>query len=194
MRNLSVLILIGIICFNCYTQESVAQKERDWLIEVEPAAFVLGGFGFQFGRNLTKDNKLSTSFYSVATDVPEAIKSRMFSNTVAEDELRLSFQLALNTRYKIELFKNRASNPYVGLVTGWEYFDLKNEAKQDLRIEVFLFTPYIGAEIYVYKNILYINPQLRSVFYINPKYSIENRDETINNPFILPQISIGVRL
>ena len=78
-------------------------------------------------------------------------------------------------------------------MSGWEYFTLENPAKEDLRVDVILLTPYVGGEIYFYQDILYINPQLRSVLYLNPKYSIENRTEEIKQVFFLPQVSLGWR-
>lgn len=194
MKNTTFILILLFSSFTGVAQEEVAGNDRDWLFEVEPSAFVLKGFGVQVGRNLTKDNKLSTSLYCVGTDVPEMLRKSMFSNTDIDDRIRLPFQIALNTRYKFELFKNRASNPYVGLVTGWEYFEIKNENKENLTIDVFVCTPYIGGEIYFYKDMLYVNPQVRSVIYVAPSYSVENRPEKLKKAFLLPQISLGLRI
>lgn len=177
----------------CQSQDESLTKERNWFIEIEPSTFILKGYSIQVGKYLTKDKKLKTSFYSLATDVPESIQKNIFSNTVSEDIVRVGLQLALNTRYQIEVLKGRETNPYIGVVTGWQYFNIKNPAKEDLRVDAFLLTPYIGAEIYFYKNMLYVSPQIRAVTYLSPKYSVADRIETINSVFIMPQVSLGVR-
>ncbi|MDW3649847.1 MAG: hypothetical protein R8P61_22435 [Bacteroidia bacterium] len=178
---------------SAFSQDENSESSKNWRVEIEPSPFILNGFFLHIGRNLTKDGKLSMALYTLATDVPDVLTERIFDNTVDEDVLRVGLQLTLNTRYKIELFKDRESNPYIGLVSGWEYFTLVNPAKEDLRVDVILLTPYIGGEIYFYKDVLYVNPQLRSVLYLNPTYSIENRTEEIKQVFFLPQISLGWR-
>lgn len=188
------LVLIFSASNYSYCQNDTPNKERNWQIEVEPSAFILKGFSLQIGRYFTKSKNLNLSFYSVASDVPETLKKNIFTNTDSEDNLRIGMQFALNTRYKFNVFKERESNPYVGVITGWEYFNLTNPIKQDLRVDVLLLTPYVGAEIYFYKNMLYVNPQIRLVTYLSPKFSIADRVETLNNLFILPQVSLGVRL
>ena len=193
-----ITILIGLIfmgaCGTVFSQGTGTKTDKPWQFEIEPSTFFLGGFSFHVGRILTQDNKLSMAFYTLATNVPDALQKQIFNNTDADDDVRVGLQLTLNTRYKIDLFKGRESNPYVGLVTGWEYFNVTNPTKDDLRVDVLLLTPYIGGEIYLYKDVFYINPQIRSVIYLNPEYSIANRTETIKKVFILPQVSIGLRL
>lgn len=188
-----LLVFIFISQQATFSQNQDSETDKPWRLEIEPSPYILNGFFLHIGRSLTKDGKLSTALYTLATDVPEVLTERIFTNTSDNDELRVGFQLTLNTRYKIELFKDSESNPYVGLVSGWEYFTLENPAKEDLRVDVILLTPYIGGEIYFYQDILYINPQLRSVLYLNPKYSIENRTEEIKQVFFLPQVSLGWR-
>lgn len=187
------LVLIFSTSEYSYCQNDNSGQERNWQIEIEPSTFFLKGFGLQIGRYFTESKQLSVGLYTVATNVPEALKTNIFSNTVVEDNARVGLQVALNTRYKFNIFKERESNPYIGLITGWEYFNLTNPVKEDLRVDVILLTPYIGAEIYYFKNILYVNPQLRAVTYLNPKFSIANRAETLNSFLLLPQISLGVR-
>lgn len=193
-----ICILISLIFIgtagNIFSQGTATPTDKPWQIEVEPSTFILGGFSLHVGRILTQDNRLSLAFYTLATDVPDALQERIFDNTDADDDVRVGLQLTLNTRYKLNVFKGRESNPYVGLVTGWEYFNLTHPNKDDLRVDVILLTPYIGGEIYLYKDVFYVNPQLRSVLYLNPEYSINNRTETIKKVFILPQVSIGLRL
>ena len=41
---------------------------------------------------------------------------------------------------------------------------------------------------------LYVNPQLRGVYYFGSKSSDESRPEKIVGRYVLPQVSIGVRL
>lgn len=195
MKKLSLLLsMIIIFSMNSIAQEDNSKKDRDWLIETEPGAFILKGFHINVGRNITKDNKLNLSLFGMATDVPQTLKERMFTNTVASDNLRLGFQISANIRYKIEIFKEKESNPYVGVIAGWEYFNLTNSLKQDLRTDVYVLTPYVGHLIYFYKQMLYVNPQLRGVIYIDPTYSDASRPEKLNDFLLLPQISVGIRL
>lgn len=194
--NRTFLLSMSIIFLSCglmYSQSSTTEKERDWRFEIEPSSYIFNGFSLHIGRNLTKDNKLSTAFYALATDVPNALQQRIFENTGDDHDVRVGLQLTLNTRYILELLKDRESNPYLGLVTGWEYFTLNAPNQDELRVDVLLLTPYLGWEIYLYKDILYLNPQIRSVIYLNPTYSTENREESINPVFLLPQVSIGAR-
>ena len=193
-RNFILAIAIFIAGLGLgYSQGDMTQSEKPWRFELEPSSFLFKGFGLHIGRALTKDNKFSLAFYAAATNIPTGMQQRIFSNINDNDMTRVGLQLSLNARYKIEILKGRETNPYIGLVTGWEYFNLTNPAKADLRVNVILLTPYVGGEIYLYKNILYLNPQLRSVTYINPQYSIENREETLKKVFLLPQVSVGFR-
>ena len=195
--NRLLILLISLVfayCESVYAQSVTTTSDRDWQIEVEPSAFALKGFSIHVGRNLTRDNKLSTAFYALATDVPNALQQRIFQNTDEDDLLRVGLQVTLNTRYTLELLKGRQSNPFVGLVTGWEYFTLTHPDKDDLRVDVILLTPYLGWKVFLYKDLLYVNPQLRSVLYLNPQYSVANREETINKVFLLPQVSVGLSL
>ena len=198
MKNLllSTFAVLLLICNAeySYCQDDNEYKERNWQLEVEPSAYLLKGYSFQVGRYLTESKNLSLGIYSVSSNVPETLKQNMFSNSAEEDNLRIGLQIALNTRYKFDIFKGRESNPYVGLITGWENLHLTNPAKQDLKVDVVLLTPYVGAEIYFFKNILYVNPQLRAVTYLSKKYSVSNREETLKNVLLLPQISLGFRL
>jgi hypothetical protein len=41
---------------------------------------------------------------------------------------------------------------------------------------------------------VYINPQIRGVFYFNPKSSLSGRAEKLKPIFVLPIISAGIRL
>ncbi|MFD1552495.1 hypothetical protein DNU06_14410 [Putridiphycobacter roseus] len=195
MKNLLygsiILLLLFTNVSNSFCQNDY--KERNWQIEVEPSLFLLKGYSFQIGRYLTESKRLNMALYSAAGNVPEILKQNIFSNLEVTDDLRIGLQIALNTRYRFNVFKDKESNPYVGLITGWEYFSLNNSVKEELRIDVLLLTPYVGAEIYLYQNILYVNPQLRLVTYLNTKYSIKNRVEKVNSVLFLPQISLGIR-
>jgi hypothetical protein len=193
MKRLTILSTILVLMISLVTAQNDNGTDKDWLIETEPSAFILNGFHLMVGKNITKDNKLLLSAFVTATDVGETLRENIYANTDKSYELRLGMQASLNLRYKIELFKEKASNPYLGLIAGWEYFTLSSPLKQDLRTDVFLLTPYVGHTIFIYKQMIYLNPQLRAVFYVSPVYSMDNRVETMNSSILLPQVSLGVR-
>lgn len=187
----SVFILNGI----GYAQEvnDNPQKDKDWRIEVEPSAFALKGFGLHVTRNITKDNRLNIGLYSVALDVPDRAKEKMFNNVTKETDIRLGFQIAMVARYKFKIEK-KESNPYVGCIVGWEYFEISKPVLSDVRISTFIATPFIGYEIYFFKQMLYINPQLRGVFFLLPESNQPARPESLKPFFALPMLSLGIRL
>lgn len=189
----SVFIFNGV----SYAQEANANadapKDRDWGIEIEPSSFILKGYGIQVTRNVTKDNRLSIGLYSAALDIPAWAKEGIFRNVTKETDLRLGFQLALVARYKFKIGQ-KESNPYIGFIAGWEYFDIAKPPLPNVRISTFVATPLIGYEIYFFKQMVYINPQLRGVFYLAPDSDQPNRTESIKPFFALPMLSLGIKL
>lgn len=189
---LTVLLFIVFFCGNLEAQIDT-EKDKDWKIEIEPLSIVYKGFGGQILYNITKNNLFSAGLYAITLDVPDQLKPKMFDNVPKETFARLGFEIAAVVRYKIPVFEME-SNPYVGAIIGWEYFDLQSDqAAEKLRISTMIATPYVGYEFYVYKKMFYINPQLRSVFYFNTSSSDDTRPEKLNNFFLLPTVSIGIR-
>lgn len=193
------LVLISALCFTNIgiAQEETEEKDRDLKIEIEPASFFLRGAAGSVSYNITKDNNFALGAYAASVDVPVFPRARMFDNTVGEDtsDVRLGFQIALMARYRINVFKDLQSNPYVGLIAGWEYFDVTQPSTTGpVRLKTWLVTPYVGYEFYVLKKMLYINPQIRSVIYFGKGTDNPARSERIGNFLLLPQISLGVRI
>jgi hypothetical protein len=193
--SLSLTFLLLTICSNALAQEESEEKDRDLRIELEPSSFFLRGIAGSVSYNLTKDNNLNMGLYAVTSDVPSFLKTSMFNNVYDTTDVRLGFQLALVTRYRLKLFKEWESNPYVGLIAGWEYFDIQQPSDPNpVRITTFIATPYAGYEFYFFKKMLYVNPQVRGVIYLGTESDAPTRPESLKAAWILPQISLGVRL
>lgn len=192
---LSGFLVLFLITFssNAFCQKGDSLKDRDWRIEVEPASFVFHGFNLHISRNITMDNKLNVGLYFLSLDIPEKVHKGMFNNLNDTVDVRLGFEAAIITRYKFNLWKNHETNPYIGLITGWEYFDITQPSVSKLRIATGVVTPFAGYEIYFFRQMLFVNPQLRGVIYIAPK---NNRAgvESIKPFFLLPAVSVGIRL
>ena len=195
--NTVILTVLSTICF--YTNASAQQvtdsavKDRKWRIELEPSGFAFKGYGIQVLRNVTKNNKFNVGLYSTALNVPIQAQKRMFKNLVTDTKVKLGFELAALARYYFTLGKYE-SKPYVGLIAGWEYFDVNQPTLKTVRISTIIASPCVGYEIYFYKRMLYINPQLRSVFYLNSKITNATNAEQLRPFFLLPTVSIGVKL
>lgn len=187
-----------LICFfafvnSVFAQEASPAKTRNWAIEVEPSSFVLKGYGVMISRDVTKDNLFSVGLYSASLNVPGWARNNMFSGVSKDATARVGFQIALTARYKFKL-SEIPTNPYVGVVGGWEYFDIKEPLLAKTSVSAIVLTPYVGYEIYFFKQFLYINPQLRGVCYVSPQNSSAGRTETMKPFFLLPMVSLGVKL
>ena len=190
-----------IVLFICQTNSSFAQrvgpsKDKDWRIEIEPASLFLNGISGSVMYTISQNNAFSLGIFGATLNIPDQLKPNMF-NHVGPDtsQVRLGFELAVNARYKLNIFKKLESNPYVGLIVGWEYFDIQQPSfSENIRLSTYLLTPYVGYEFYVYRQMLYLNPQIRSVFYLSPVSNFPFRNESLQSTFVLPQISVGVRL
>lgn len=203
MKNLIaasfVTLLVSMPSF-AQDKEDTEVKDRDLKIEIEPASFFLKGAAGSVAYNITKDNAFSLGLYSASLDVPGWAKPYIFDNVYDDinledtSDVRLGFELALMARYKFDLFKEWESDPYVGLIVGWEYFDVTPRGGTSVRLSTIVATPYIGYEFYFFKQMLYVNPQLRGVFYFGQQTSDSARPEAISSFFMLPQISLGIRI
>ncbi len=197
MKKLILLSASLFIFCHLKAQTADTLKDRDLRIEVEPASFFLRGFSGGVYQNISQNNQLSLGLFTAFLDVPNVLRETLFSNVGQSDttDVRLGFELALNARYRFKLFPSRESNPYVGVILGWEYFDVSQPSNPGVnRLSTFVFTPYLGYELYFYKRILYLNPQVRGIAYFGSKSSLENRPESLKSMGLLPQIGIGIRL
>ena len=199
MKNIifSILIILpfqSFISVGVLAQDSEV-KDRDFRIEIEPSSFALRGVSGSVHYNLTEDNAFNIGLYSASIDIPNWARTNMFRN-VGQDttDVRLGFELAVVARYKFKLFEDWESNPYVGTIFGWEYFDITPNGASTVRLTTLVLTPYVGYEFYFFKQMLYINPQLRAVFYLGSSSNDSARPETMSNFFMLPQISLGIRI
>lgn len=190
--QLIIVVLFGLISTRTFSQE----KNRKFRIELEPAAFALRGFSGSIMYNISEKPNLSLGLFSASVDVPLFTRPNMFENVGGDtSDVRLGFQLALVARYNIPVFKEMESNPYIGLIAGWEYFDIKQPYHPDpVRLTTYVFTPYVGYEFYFYKQMLYLNPQLRGVLYLGAESDTPARKEALSSFLFLPQIAIGIRL
>lgn len=190
MKTLQFLLLFIVLgTTNAQAQLEESTDFKRWRGEVEPGYFFLRGYSAMVGYNL--DPNFMIGLYSAASDVPEFAKAG-FNFLGDSAEIRLPFQIALNFRYKIPAIKKWETNPVVGLVAGWEKFNIVNPGQDDLEISTFVFTSYLGMEIYLYKKMVYLLPQMRTVVYYGSKKSDESRAEELDS-YILPQVSLGVR-
>lgn len=178
-------------------QEDEEVKDRNFRIEVEPASFIYRGVAASVMYALTEDNNFSLGLFGASLDIPDFTRPNMFNNVGDSDtsKARLGFQIALMARYKIPVFKKWESNPYIGFIGGWEYFDIEQPATTGkVRLSTFVLTPYLGYEFYYFKQMLYVNPQIRTVFYAGKKTDDASRPESLKKFLLLPQVSLGIRL
>ena len=195
LKFISMFSLLFILTTESFAQDAERDsiKDRDWRIEIEPASFFLRGYNLQVSRNLTKNNRLNVGLYTLAVDIPTGLKADMFNNVPDEADVRMGFELAVVARYKLKLVE-KESNPYVGVIIGWEYFDISQDSLEDVRITTMVATPYVGYELYFFKQMLYLNPQIRAVFYFAHKNDHPLRTEEMRTVFMLPVIALGIRL
>lgn len=204
MKLLYKIFIIGIICipFTSKTQETDEKKERAIRLEVEPTAYLSKGWSLLGSYGITEDRNLSLGLYTQALEIPNFLKTAMFDGIDEEDELRMTFQLAATVRYKIPVFKNVESNPYVGLFLGYQTYrhtDASTTQPVTHFTNMFL-TPQVGYEIYVFRQMVYLNPSFRVVYEFGRDSDYSNpADPTDLGPRIkdwiwLPSFAIGVRL
>ncbi|HMX05860.1 MAG TPA: hypothetical protein PKO19_14510 [Chitinophagales bacterium] len=169
-------------------------EHHPFRIELEPSGFIYRGYGVQALYDLNYIGTMTGGLYFSSLDVPDWTHKGMFDEVSDTADVRLGFEAALVYRYRF-LIGNGASAPYVGAIAGYEYFDITQAPyPKTVRLSTFVVTPYIGYEVYVWNQRLYVNPQVRSVFYINQQSSDNDRPETLSNLFILPTISLGYTL
>ena len=195
-RNLSLLIKSILIINTLLISSAFGQVNVDdnrLKIETEPFLIFNKGLSLNVMYNLTKNNNFGIGIYLFASDVPNILANNMIKNFTDSSSMRVADEFSLNLRYRIKLGKNIESNPYVGIILGWESLNLQRTGYSDITLSTFFATPHIGYEFYVYKKMLYLNPQIRMAFYLGDKSTDETRPETLKTYLLLPSLSMGVR-
>lgn len=191
MKNLIFLYLLT-SSLTGLTQDDAVRRIR---VELEPNSFFQSGVSGSLLYTVDKKGLWSVGAYSATLDVPKWTYDRIFT-AVDKDlaSVRLGFQISASLRYKIKLFCAYESNPYVGLMAGWQYFDVSQQPFVDpVRLSTWLITPNLGYEFYLYNRQLYLNPQLRFVFYAGQDTNTPIRPEAVGKIFVLPQAIIGFK-
>ena len=187
----SILIINTLIISSAFGQVNVDDNRLK--IETEPFLIFNKGLSLNVMYNLTKNNNFGIGIYLFASDVPNILANNMINNFTDSSSMRVADEFSLNLRYRIKLGKNIESNPYVGIILGWESLNLQRTGYSDMTLSTFFATPHIGYEFYVYKKMLYLNPQIRMAFYLGDKSTDETRPETLNTYLLLPSLSMGLR-
>jgi len=175
-----------------WSQRSDMRRIR---VELEPNSFFQRGVSGSLHCTIDNNGLWSLGVYSASLDLPKWTLDRVFSDVDKElSSARLGFQASASLRYKIKLFCAYESNPYVGLMLGWQYFDVSQQPFVDpVRLSTWLITPNLGYEFYLYNRQLYLNPQLRFVFYAGQDTNTPLRPEAVGKIFVLPQAIIGFK-
>ncbi len=187
----SILISNILLISSAFGQVNVDDNRLK--IETEPFLIFNKGLSLNVMYNLTKNNNFGIGIYLFASDVPNILANNMIKNFTDSSSMRVADEFSINLRYRIKLGKNIESNPYVGIILGWESLDLQRSGYSNMTISTFFATPHIGYEFYVYKKMFYLNPQLRMAFYLGDKSSDKTRPESLNTYLLLPSLSMGVR-
>ena len=187
----SILIINTLIISSAFGQVNVDDNRLK--IETEPFLIFNKGLSLNVMYNLTKNNNFGIGIYLFASDVPNILANNMINNFTDSSSMRVADEFSINLRYRIKLGKNIESNPYVGIILGWESLNLQRTGYSDMTLSTFFATPHIGYEFYVYKKMLYLNPQIRMAFYLGDKSSDKTRPESLNTYLLLPSLSMGVR-
>ena len=187
----SILISNILLISSAFGQVNVDDNRLK--IETEPFLIFNKGLSLNVMYNLTKNNNFGIGIYLFASDVPNILANNMIKNFTDSSSMRVADEFSLNLRYRIKLGKNIESNPYVGIILGWESLNLQRTGYSDITLSTFFATPHIGYEFYVYKKMFYLNPQLRMAFYLGDKSSDKTRPESLNTYLLLPSLSMGVR-
>lgn len=181
-----------IFCIGNVRTQDVSENRLK--LEFEPGLIYSQGRSLMASYNVTESNNFGVGIYLMSSNIPEQFGKQMINNLPDNSESRVTAEYALNLRYRFNIFKNVESNPYLGVILGWENIEINAPFEKELNISTFLATPHIGYEIYVYKKMIYLNPQIRSVFYVGQEYSVDDRDEELRDFMLLPSLSVGVRL
>lgn len=163
-------------------------------LEIEPALYFFSGRSISAIYNVTKDNNFGIGFYMMSTEIPDAIAQNMFKNFDANSSVaRNTHQFSLNFRYRIKISKKYESNPYIALMIGAQNISIETTGLSKMNVGTGIITPLIGYEFYLYKKMIYLNPQVRFANYFASKKSDPTRPETLRS-MIFPAVIVGIRL
>lgn len=163
-------------------------------IEYEPALFFNNGRSVNTIYNITKNNTFGIGLYLLTTEIPNVFAEKMFNNYSPLSKAKATQEYALIFRYRFKVLKTRETNPYAGLLIGWENVRISTPLSSDVNISTGLITPHLGCEIYLYKKMVYVNPQIRSAFYVGQVNSDKSSSLSLKTYFILPSLSLGLRI
>ena len=105
-----------------FSQDNEFQlSDKKLRLELEPATLFLGGAGVSLLYALDEEKKLNLGVYFLSCDVPNFSKMGVFENVDDDTDVRIGFEFAVTGRYKLNLFKNMESNPYIGFNFVWEH-------------------------------------------------------------------------
>jgi hypothetical protein len=190
-------LLIQSLSMNLFAQNDSARmvalrSSAPWRIEVEPTAFIGKGYSVLISRAVCANKSLSLGFYFFSIQLPTKANSRIFDHVDDSSTVRLKFEVAASARYHFQL-TGKASGPYAGIFFGYETFRITRPSRTPLNTTNMFCTPQIGYEFYYYKQMLYINPSVRSVFEFSKTSDDAARTEEIKDFVFLPSISLGIR-
>lgn len=198
--SLLLFTVISVLVFS-QTETTVDAYQKPFRIAIEPTNFVAQGFSLFASYGITKDRNLHVGLYTLKSTLPDFLKTKIFNNVTSEDKIKLTFELATTFRYKIPYNLKGESNPYIGVFVGWEKFEHTDATTQQLTsMSNFFITPQIGYEIYIFRQMIYLDPGVRLVYEFGRKSDYSNPSDTgdpgpeITNFVFLPSIAIGIRL
>jgi hypothetical protein len=192
-----LVLIFSLTCNGLFFAQNDSARNVDanrLKMEFEPGLFFNNGRSLNVYYNVSKNNNFGIGVYLMTTEIPKALKKNMINNLSDSTTVKVTQEYALNLRLRLKISKTSESNPYIGLLLGWENLKLLTATRKDMNIETFLFTPHLGYEIYVYKKMVYINPQIRSAFYISPHKSDKARTESLKPFLLVPSIFLGIRI
>jgi hypothetical protein len=203
MKELVFYIFLSVFFTQVFSRQDTTlfQCGKPFRIEIEPTSYIASGWSLLGSYGITKDRNLHVGIYTLASTLPSGLNVKMFHNVTRDDKIRLNFELATSIRYKIPYNLKGNSDPYIGLFFGWETFTHTNNVSQtETKLSNYFLTPQIGYEIYIYRQMIYLNPSIRVVYefgkksnYIAPQDAPDVEPE-ISNWLWLPSFSVGIRL
>ena len=131
----SILIINTLTISSAFGQVNVDDNRLK--IETEPFLIFNKGLSLNVMYNLTKNNNFGIGIYLFASDVPNILANNMINNFTDSSSMRVADEFSINLRYRIKLGKNIESNPYVGIILGWESLDLQRSGYSNMTISTF---------------------------------------------------------
>ncbi len=203
MKKLICITFLSVMICQTYSRNDttiLSVTNKPFRIELEPTSYIAKGWSLFCSYGINEKRNLHLGLYTIASTLPSELNERMFSNVSEEDEIRLTFELATSVRYKIPYNLKGETNPYIGLFFGWETFrHTLGTNQEETKLSNFFLTPQIGCEIYIFRQMIYLNPSVRLVYEFGKKSDYSSANPRDSGPEIhdwlwLPSFSIGIRL